>query len=92
MDNGNAAEVTYIIFKVPYIFKIWQIARQSNSLYSPQLNAFCKFWLNWMKNVGAVFHSSLLKILTSEILQSAPNDAELNSKNWTCKVRRTPAP
>ncbi len=48
MDNGNIANVT--LFKMPYTFKIWQIARKSNGLYFPQLHAFSKVCLKLDEN------------------------------------------
>ncbi len=47
------------------------------------IHAFCYVWLNLDENWGS---SNLLKILTSEILQSAPNDSKLNSNDLTQKV------
>ncbi len=52
-------------------------------IFSPDYQAFNKAWLISDKNWGS---SSLLKILTSEILQSAPNDPKLNSNDLTRKV------
>ncbi len=50
------------------------------TLYFPGLHAFSKVWLELNENCG---RSSLLKMLTSGILKSAPNDFKLNSKNQT---------
>ncbi len=56
MDNGNVTEVTYHQ-SAAYIFKIWQIARKSSSLYFLYIIIlFCKFWLkldeNWGMKIG----------------------------------------
>ena len=83
MDNGNVAEV--ICLQVPYTFKIWQITRKSNGLCFPDYMLSLKFWLKSDEKCG---NSSLFKILTSGILQNAPNDPKLNSKNqaWQAPI------
>ncbi len=78
--------------------KTWPIAKRSNIVISvlikldgwdrmiPWVNYHTfprKFGWNWMKTVGGV---AFLKLLTSEILQSAPNDPKMNSKNGIWKV------
>ena len=62
--------------------EIWLIARKINSLYSQGLHAFSKVWLKWDDSLGS---SSLLKILTSELLQSAPNDHQTEVKESDMK-------
>ena len=53
MDTGNVAEVTYLQSAI--YFKIWQIAKKSNSLYSPLIAMLSiKFGWNWMKTVGTI--------------------------------------
>ncbi len=69
MDTANPAEVTFLQSAI--YFKKWQIARKSNSLYFPRIHPFRNVWLNLDESCGSL---SLLKILASEILQSAPND------------------
>ncbi len=53
-----------------------------NSLYPPSsdYHALHKVWLKLDEKCRS---SSLLKILTSELLQSAPNDPKLDLKNQT---------
>ncbi len=51
--------------------------------YYSKYNCMHRVHLTWDENCG---RSSLLKILRSEILQSAPNDPKLNSNNLTQKV------
>ncbi len=58
--------------------------QKRNSLYSLIAMLSIKFGCNWMKTVGAV--RGLLKILISEILQNAPNNAKLNSNDLIRKV------
>ncbi len=80
---------------MPYTFKIRQIARKSKACIPPDYHAFHKFWLKLDESRGS---SGFLKILTSEILQSAPNaQTELrwpDSKNmryiWTFLELRVP--
>ena len=45
----------------------------------PDYHTFYKVWLKLDENWDGGGGSSLMQILTSEILQSAPNDAKLNS-------------
>ena len=52
---------------------MWQMAKTGNSLISP-LITFCKIWLKLKRETGK---SSLVKILTSEIIQSTQNETEL---------------
>ncbi len=71
--------------KWPYFFFLLADRPKSitASLYSPLITILSiKFGWNGMKT-GT---SSLLKILTPEILQSPPDDSILNSKNQTWKV------
>ena len=68
MDNGNVAEITSL---QSAIYLKYDITRASNGLYFPGLHAFSKVWLKLKENFGS---SSLLKMLTSGILQSALND------------------
>ena len=51
--------------------------------FSWDQHAYNKIWFKLIENWGS---SSLLKILTSEILQSAPNDPKPNSRNQASKV------
>ncbi len=81
MDNANVAEATFLQSAV-YAYKIWQIARKSNSLYFLGLHAFSKVWLKLVENCS---NSNLLKIL-SELFQNASNGPKLNSKNQILKV------
>ena len=56
---------------------------------SPDYYSLRKVWLSLDENFG---NSSLLKILTSEILQSASNDPEMNSNALTWKVAHISSP
>ena len=63
-----------------FFFNVGRIATKSHSLYSRH-----KVWLK----LNEKCHSNgLLNILTSEFLQSAPNDPKLNSNDLTLKVPR----
>ncbi len=87
MANGNVAEVTFRQSAI--YFLNFADCQKSNSLYSTLntiYHTFRKVWLKLDENYG---RSSLLKILTSEILQSALNDPKLNSKNQTQSVLHT---
>ena len=65
-------------FKVPNFF----LFLKGIAYISPWLTYLYWVWLKLNENCGR----SLLKILTSEILQSPPNHSNLNSKNQTGKV------
>ena len=78
MDNGNVTSLQKC-----HILKIWHIARKVMACISLDYMLCIKFGWNWTKICG---RSSHLKILTSEILQSAPNGLKLNSKNQTWNV------
>ncbi len=83
MDNGNIAEVTSIQNAI--YLKFVRSPKKVNGLYFRGLlvHAFSKVWLKLNENYGS---SSLLKMLTSGILQSAPIHLKLNSKNHIWKV------
>ena len=70
------------ISKCHKIFKFQQIAKKGYSLNSLVTNIL-KIWLELNENWGS---SSLMKILTSEIWQSATNDSKPNSRNRSSKV------
>ena len=57
--------------------------KQLQSEFSRDQHTCNKIWLKLIENCGC---SSLLKILTSEILQIAPNDPKPNSRNQASKV------
>ncbi len=80
MDYGNVAQVTNLSSSAIYFQKFGRSPEESNSLYLPQLHAFSEVWSKLDENCG---NTSLLKILTSEILQSPPNDSQRNSKDQT---------
>ena len=65
-----------------FFIKFRQIAPKVIACIPPWLPYFPVFWLKLDENSGS---SSLFKILTLEILQSAPNDPKLNSKNRDMK-------
>ncbi len=72
------------ISKCHKIFSFGQIAEKGNNLYSPpDYHAFHKIWMKLNEKRGG---SGLSKILTSEILQSAPTDPKLNLNDLTQKV------
>ncbi len=83
MDNSNVAEVTSLQSgsgSAIYL-KFGRSPEKVTACISPlSLHAFSEVWLKLDENCGS---SSLLKMLTSEILQSAPNGPKLNSKNLT---------
>ncbi len=76
--GGNVAEVTSLQSAI--YLKFGRSPEKVMACISPGLHAFSKGWLKLNENCGT---SSLLKMLTSGILQSAPNDLKLNKKNRT---------
>ena len=74
MDNSKVAEVTFLQIARYRYSKICQITRKSNGLHFNGLHAFSKVSLKLNEHRGSNIKSSLLKILTSGILQRAPND------------------
>ena len=78
----------WLFVKVPYIFKIYQIVSKIACI-STDYHTFRNVWLKLHKLCG---RSSLLKILTSEILQNAPNDTKFKPKNQTVAYICSPSP
>ncbi len=64
-------------------FNFWRIAKKLTDCINPDCHAFHKVWLKLDENCGS---SSPLKILTLEILKSAPHDTKLNSNVLTRKL------
>ncbi len=62
---------------MPYIFKIWQITTNIIACISPDYHIFHTIWLKLDENLGNIIFLNI----TSEILQSALSNPELNSKN-----------
>ena len=79
MDNGNVAEVSSLQRAIYITFG--RSLKKLMTCISPGYILSLKFGWNWMEG-----SSSLLKMLTSDILQSALNYLKLNSKNQKWKV------
>ncbi len=80
MDNANVAEVTSLQSAIYYYLKFDRSPEKNIGLYSLGLHAFSKVWLKLNENYGSSNH---LKILISDILQSARNDPKMNSRRIT---------
>ncbi len=76
MGNGNVTEVTSLQSVIYLIFG--RSPEKVMACISQGYMLSLKLKLN--ENCGS---SSLLKMLTAEILQGAPNDVKLNSKHQT---------
>ncbi len=86
-SNESVGGVVFWNFKVPYFFLIFGGTPKPITACAPpppsDWHACHKVWLKLDENRGS---SSLLKILTSEILQNAQNDPKLNSNDLTRNV------